>query len=177
MDHKLRRKYHHPCTRPESPGIWLLFRIRTSLADREPVFQCILTGLLKAGVLVVAQNISIQAAIIHMVIEAKRHFVHVHPLGMRRYQIYVLCFCYRQMTLGHGTREIQWLWSHHDVRVCSKIVPSRGRWSQGLHLFPKWEREPRGSQHTCNLCRLGGQCLGKRLEAIFNSGRVLQEER
>ena len=30
---------------------------------------------------------------------------------------------------------------------------------------------------TCNLSRLGGHCLGKRLEAIFNSGRVLQEER
>ena len=31
--------------------------------------------------------------------------------------------------------------------------------------------------HACNLCRKSGYCLEERLDAIFDSGRVLQEKR
>ena len=31
--------------------------------------------------------------------------------------------------------------------------------------------------HTCNLSHEGGYCLGKRLDAIVDPGRVLQEKR
>ena len=103
----------------------------------EIVVQCILISLLRAGALVVAQNLLLQADtprdIAQMEIEAKRHFVHVLPLSWKRYQVYVLCSCCRQKTLGHGTTEIQWLWSRHYVRVCFKILPNQGRWSQRLH--------------------------------------------
>ena len=36
---------------------------------------------------------------------------------------------------------------------------------------------PNNLFNSCNLSCLGGHCLGKRLDAIFNSGRVLQEKR
>ena len=111
---------------------------------------------------------------------AGRQFVHVRLRGLRKYQVYVLCFCYRQMTLGGGTREIQWLWSRHGVQVCSKILPSRGRSSHSCTCFQSGNASQEAHNNmfnTCNLSRLGGHCLRKRLDAIFNSGRVLQEER
>ena len=77
----------------------------------------------------------------------RRNFLHVYPQGLRKY----LCFCYR-------------LRSRHCVRVRSKSLPSRGRWSQ---------EAPNNLFNTCNLSRLGGHCLTKRLDAIFNSGRVI----
>ena len=107
----------------------------------------------------------------HMGIVVRRHSVHVHLQGLRKYQVYVLCSCCLRMTLGHGTRGTQWLQSHHCVQVNSKILPKKGYWNQKLHLLPKKWREPQGSQ------RLGGHCLSKRLGAIFDPSRVLSDER
>ena len=61
----------------------------------EPVLQCILVGLLKDA-LVVAQNLSIQA---------KRHFVHVHPLGWKRYQSLRLVVIRRPQAMGPSDTE------------------------------------------------------------------------
>ena len=44
-----------------------------------------------------------------------------------KYRASVSCFYCHQMTLGHGTRETQWLWNRHYVQVYSNILPSRDR--------------------------------------------------
>ena len=61
----------------------------------------------------------------------------------------------------------------HVPRSC-RVGAARSR---RLHLFPKCAEAPNNLFRTCNLCRLGGHCLRKRLDAIFNCGSVLQEER
>ena len=52
------------------------------------------------------------------------------------------------MVLGHGTRETQWLWSHHYVQVHSKILPSQNRLKQRPHPPPRLRHELRDRQQT-----------------------------
>ena len=79
------------------------------------------------------------------------------------------------MTQGHGTRGTQWLWSRYSQDLAeSKLLKQR------LHFLPKRQREhkaPNNLFNICNLSRLGGHCLSKRLDIIFDPSRVLYEDR
>ena len=115
-----------------------------------------------------------QRGLVHMETEVRRHFEHFHHLGTRRYQVCVWYSYCRQKNLG-------------PVAVEPSDCPSMFQdlaepETLEAEAAPVSKAAPRAARlltiyllNTYKLSRNGCHCLGKRLDAAFDSGNALQE--
>ena len=62
---------------------------------------------------------------------ARWHFVPVSSSGLEKVSSLRLVFCCHQMNRAHGTRETQWLWSHHYVKYIPRRCRAGTAWNRG----------------------------------------------